>query len=58
MTVPTQHPDSLPPLIRNVSIIGQSPSVDGPPDAGVGNPDCIDHPRVEEDQQEDWNQVK
>ena len=33
MTVPTQHPDSLPPLVRNISIIGQSPSVDGPPDA-------------------------
>ena len=54
----TKHSDGLPPLIRHVGSTQDISSVDGSPDAGVGRPDCVDHPRVEEDQKENGNQIE
>ena len=54
----TQHPDGLSPWVRDILTAEYRSSVDGSSDATVGLSDGVDHPRVEEGQEEDWDQVK
>ena len=58
MVIVTKHSDGLSPLVRQLGPAHLTAPVDRPPDAGVGRPDRVDHPRVEEYQKENGNQIE